>query len=218
MHTHTLCFWVWFPLLYSKAAALQLCMFRWKRQLPELGYCLGFLTEGLRTIILKVHGGLQNRSRLIWEYLKANLPRVTYYKHRSEVQVLILSLFWLDKTYLLKKKRPKQECFDHPPISYTSDIPPPFLRSVKWKTDYSPLSDIWNWPPQSYGLTLIFRPSTFVSHFLTGFFSISFPLDTYNLLSSDTWCFSSALPPCLFYLLKMPYLFKSHPIAHFIPS
>jgi len=111
MHTHTLCFWVWFPLLYSKAAALQLCMFRWKRQLPELGYCLGFLTEGLRTIILKVHGGLQNRSRLIWEYLKANLPRVTYYKHRSEVQVLILSLFWLDKTYLLKKKRPKQECF-----------------------------------------------------------------------------------------------------------
>lgn len=111
MHTHTLCFWVWFPLLYSKAAALQLCMFRWKQQLPELGYCLGFLTEGLRTIILKVHGGLQNRSRLIWEYLKANLPRVTYYTHRSEVQVLILSLFWLDKTYLLKKKRPKQECF-----------------------------------------------------------------------------------------------------------
>lgn len=137
MRAHMLCFWVWFPLLYSKAAALQLCMFRWKRQLPEFDYCLGLFTEGLRTIILKVHGGLQNRLRPIWEYLKANLPCVTHYTHRSGVQVLLLFLFCLDKTSLLKKnqqnKRPKQECLlswpDHPPISYTSDIPLLFLRS-----------------------------------------------------------------------------------------
>lgn len=218
-----LCFWVWFPLLYSKAAALQLCMFRWKRQLPEFDYCLGLFTEGLRTIILKVHGGLQNRLRPIWEYLKANLPCVTHYTHRSGVQVLLLFLFCLDKTSLLKKKQQKTKTrvfivMTRSPSNLIYLWYSPTLFKTWWKTDYSLLLDIWNWPPQNYGFILIFRPSTLISHFLTGFFSIPFHLVTYNLVSSDTWPFSSALPPCLFYLAKMPYLFKPHPLTHFILS
>lgn len=123
--------------------------------------------------------------------------------------------------YLKKNKRPKQRVFILMTRSRSNLIYLWYsstLFKIWWKTDYSLVLDIWNWPPQNYGFILIFRPSTLISHFLTGLFSISFRLVTYNLVSSDTWSLSSALPPCLFYLAKMPYLFKSHPLTHFILS
>lgn len=68
-HTHILCFWARFPLLYSKAWML-LCMFRSKQQLSKLWYCLALFIEGQRTIILKVHEDSKtNRLRPSWVWI-----------------------------------------------------------------------------------------------------------------------------------------------------
>lgn len=96
-------FWAWFPLLYSKAWML-LCMFRSKQQLSELWYCWALFIEEQRTIILKVHESSKtNRLRASWVNLEANLPHVTYYTPRWEVQALILSALTWEYLFTLKK-------------------------------------------------------------------------------------------------------------------
>lgn len=132
-----LCFWVWFPLLYSKAAALLtwLCMFISKQQLPELCYCLGLFTEGQRTIILKVREGSKtNRLRPSWVNLEANLPRVTYNTHPDQKCQFLFSLFSDVKRFFhFKKNKLKNSVLfswpDCPPLSYTSDDSLVFSRS-----------------------------------------------------------------------------------------